>query len=563
MTMKKMRCGVAAVEALRAAGVSKVFGLMGSSTLEMYDALYDVKKDIEYIGVRHENCGMHMADAYGRMTQTPGTFICGQAGPGSANMVLGLAQAKFAYSPVVAITGLASTEHQGRDAFQEIDQNTLFLPVTKRVMTVPRPDRIPEFILEAYRIANSGRRGPVVVNIARDLFNHDIDADIPQRAVVDIRAPAADAATLAEIRKLILAAKKPVFHAGAGIKWARASKALAALAEKLQIPVTSSAGHADILPMDFALHAGGVGPRGNPVASTLMREADLIIALGTRLGFNTTFYKHTDVSPTAKLIQVDVDPMALGRFFPTTLAVAADAGAVIEGLAALMQPIAAGDAPWRGRNEAYAKARVALWAEREASGARSGTPMHPDVIYAEVRKAAPRNAVFTLDAGTTGFQATDQLPFYEAPALLTPLDCGMVGFSYSAAIGAKVAAPRRAVISLMGDGGFGMTMGEMTTAVASNIPAVGIVMDNGTWGSEIAYQRDFYDGRYIGAHVHSPRFDEVMKLTGGNGYHPTAPGETADALRDALKAGKPAIIHVKIDPEATISFRKDALKKRS
>ena len=262
MTMKKMRCGVAAVAALRAAGVSKVFGLMGSSTLEMYDALYDAK-DIEYIGVRHENCGMHMADAYGRVTQTPGTFICGQAGPGAANMVLGLAQAKFAYSPVVAITGLASTEHLGRDAFQEIDQHTLFLPVTKRVMTVPRPERIPEFILEAYRIANAGRRGPVVVNIPRDLFNHEIDADIPQRYAMDIKPPAADAATLAEIRKLILAAKKPVIHAGAGIKWSRASSKLTALAEQLQIPVTSSAGHADILPMDFQLHAGGVGPRGD------------------------------------------------------------------------------------------------------------------------------------------------------------------------------------------------------------------------------------------------------------------------------------------------------------
>lgn len=561
MAMKKMRCGVAAVEALRAAGVSKVFGLMGSSTLEMYDALYDAK-DIEYIGVRHENCGMHMADAYGRVTQTPGVFICGQAGPGSANMVLGLAQARFAYSPVVAITGLPATEHMGRDAFQEIDQHTLFLPVTKRVMTVPRPDRIPEFILEAFRIANAGRRGPVVVNIPRDLFNHDIEADIPQRYAMDIKAPAADAATLAEIQKLILAAKKPVIHAGAGIKWARASGKLAALAEKLQIPVTSSAGHADILPMDFPLHAGGVGPRGNPVASNLTREADLIIALGTRLGFNTTFYKYTDISPTAKIVQVDIDPVALGRYFPATLAVAADAGAVIDGLAALMAPVAAGAAPWRARNEEYLKARAALWAEREASGARTQQPLHPDVIYAEVRKAAPRNSIFTLDAGTTGFQATDQLPCYEAPALLTPLDCGMVGFSYAAGLGAKVAAPGRAVISLMGDGGFGMTMGEMATAVMHNIPAIAVVMDNGTWGSEIAYQRDFYNGRYIGAHVHSPRFDEVMKLTGGNGYHPTAAGETADALRDALKAGKPAIIHVKIDPEATISFRKDALKKR-
>src|SRR5919106_1222178 len=142
--MTQMRCGVAAVEALHAAGVTTIFGLMGSSTLEIYDALYDAK-DIEYVGVRHENCGMHMADAYARVTQTPGVFLCGQAGPGSANMVLGLAQAKLAYSPVVAITGLPSTEHLGRDAFQEIDQHTLFLPVTKRVMEVPRTERITEF----------------------------------------------------------------------------------------------------------------------------------------------------------------------------------------------------------------------------------------------------------------------------------------------------------------------------------------------------------------------------------------------------------------------------------
>src|SRR5687767_4970415 len=135
--MAKMRPGVAVVEVFRAHGVKKIFGLMGSSTLEIYDALYDAK-EIEYIGVRHENCGMNMADAYGRITQTPGVFICGQAGPGSANMVLGLAQARFAYSPVVVITGLPSTEHMGRDTFQEIDQHTLFLPVTKRVMSVPR-----------------------------------------------------------------------------------------------------------------------------------------------------------------------------------------------------------------------------------------------------------------------------------------------------------------------------------------------------------------------------------------------------------------------------------------
>jgi len=560
--MPKMRCGVAAVEALRAAGVTKVFGLMGSSTLEMYDALYDAR-DMEYIGVRHENCGMHMADAYGRVTQTPGVFVCGQAGPGSANMVLGLAQAKMAYSPVVAITGLPSTEHLGRDAFQEIDQHTLFLPVTKRVMTVPRPERIPEFILEAFRIADSGRRGPVVVNIPRDLFNHDIDVEVPARnSQPAMASPAADRATLERIRQMILASKAPVIHAGAGIKWGRATEKLLKLAEKLQIPITNSAGHADIVPMDHPLYAGGMGPRGNPVASALMREADLILALGTRLGFNTTFYKHDNLSKSAKIVQVDIDPIALGRYFPVALGIAADAGAVAEALAEIMEPIAAATAPWQARNGKFRKDYRELWRQRESSGSRSDQPLHPDVIYAELRKVAPRDAIFTLDAGTTGFQATDQLPCYTVPSLITPLDCGMVGFSYAAGLGAKVAAPRRTVVSLMGDGGFGMTMGEMATAVMHKINTIALVMDNGTWGSEIAYQRDFYNNRFIGAHVHSPRFDEVMKLCGGNGYFVTEAGGTAEAVKQAMAGGKPAVIHVKVDPEAVVSFRKDALKKR-
>ncbi|MBI4204265.1 MAG: thiamine pyrophosphate-binding protein [Betaproteobacteria bacterium] len=555
-----MRCGLAAVEALRAAGVTKVFGLMGSSTLEMYDALYDAK-DMAYVGVRHENCGTHMADAYGRVTQTPGLFICGQAGPGSVNMMLGLAAAKMAYSPVVAITGLPATEHLGRDGFQEIDQHTLFLPVTKRVMTVPRPDRIPEFILEAFRIANSGRRGPVVVMIPRDLFNHDIDVEIPGSAS-EMLEGAVDRDALDRIKDMILAAKAPVIHAGAGIKWGRGSTSLTKLAETLQLPITTSAGHGDVVPVDHALYAGTVGPRGNSVASGLMREADLILALGTRLGFNTTRYQYDNISHEARIVQVDIDPIAVGRYFPVALGIVGDAGTIAGALAAIMKAIPAEKAPWRARNEKFAKDRQQLAQRREESGSHAGKPLHPDVIYAELRKVAPRDALFTIDAGTTGLQATDQLPYRTVPALLTPLDCGSIGFSYAAGLGAKVAAPGRTVISLMGDGGFGMTMGEMATAVMHDIPTIAIVMDNGAWGSEIAYQRDFFNHRYIGAHVLSPRFDEVMKLTGGIGYYVTERGETADAVNHAMKEGKPAVIHAKVDPEAVISFRTDALKKR-
>ena len=560
--MTKMACGVAAVQALRAAGVTKVFGLMGSSTLEMYDALYDAK-DMEYVGVRHENCGMHMADAYGRITQTPGVFICGQAGPGSANMVLGLAIAKMAYSPVVAITGLPSTADLGRDGFQEIDQNTLFLPVTKRVMTVPRPERIPEFILEAFRIANSGRRGPVVINIPRDLFNHEIDVTIPAPgSAKPMRAGAIDASTLAEVKALLASAKAPVIHAGAGVKWGRGTASLLKLAEKLQLPITTSAGHNDVVPFDHPLYLGGMGPRGNRVASAVMAGADVVLAIGTRLGFNTTRYRYEHIAPTAKIVQVDIDPIAIARYFPVAVGVVGDAAAFAEGLAATVEALAGGTFVWRERNEKARKDYQELQREREASASTTTKPLHPDVIYGELRKVAPKNAVFTLDAGTTGLQATDKLPFRTAPALLTPLDSGSVGFSYASGLGAKVADRSRTVISLMGDGGFGMTMGEMTTAVQHNINSIAVVMDNGTWGSEIAYQRDFFDKRYIGAHVVSPRYDEVMKLCGGIGAYVTDAGGTADAVRDAMKADKPAVIHVKVDPDAVVSFRTDALKKR-
>jgi len=561
--MARMRCGVAAVEALRAAGVSRVFGLMGSSTLEIYDALYDAK-DMLYIGVRHENCGVHMADAYGRVTQAPGLFICGQAGPGVANMMLGLTAAKLAYSPVVVIAGLPSTADLGRDTFQEIDQHTMFLPVTKRVLTVTRPERVPEFLLEGFRIANSGRRGPVVVQIPRDLLNHEVDVAIPAKGgQPEVVAGAADRAALERVKAMILEAKSPVIHAGAGIKWGRGTAALVRLAEKLQLPITNSAGHTDVAPVDHPLYAGGVGPRGNPVATGLVRESDLILALGTRLGFNTARFTSEIVTPRSKIVQVDIDPLAIGRYYPVALGIVGDAGAVAGALADLVEAVPAGHAPWRARNEKFLKDRKELLRGRDEIAGKGAKPLHPETIYSELRKVAPRNALFTIDAGTTCLQATDRLPCHTVPSLIAPLDCGNIGFSYAAGLGAKVAAPERTVISLMGDGGFGMTMGEMTTAVQSQINTIAVVMDNGTWGAEIAYQRDFYNQRYIGAHVLSPRFDEVMKLCGGTGYYVTGPGETADAVNHAMKAGKPAVIHAKVDPDAVLSFRTDSIVKRA
>ena len=357
---------------------------------------------------------------------------------------------------------------------------------------------------------------------------------------------------LERVKAMILESKAPVIHAGAGIKWGRGTAALVRLAEKLQLPITNSAGHTDVAPVEHPLYAGGVGPRGNPVATGLVRDSDLILALGTRLGFNTARFSDEIVTPKARIVQVDIDPLAIGRYYPVALGIVGDAGAVADALADVVDAVPAGRAPWKARNDKFVKDRQQLWQGREEVAGRGSKPLHPETIYSELRKVAPRDALFTIDAGTTCLQATDKPPCHIMPSPIAPLECGNIGFSYAAGLGAKVAAPERTVISLMGDGGFGMTMGEMTTAVQSQINTIALVMDNGTWGAEIAYQRDFYKGRYIGGHVHSPRFDEVMKLCGGAGYYVTGPGETADAVGQAIKEGKPAVIHAKVDPYSLV-----------
>ncbi len=557
-----MNGGEAVVESLRAAGVSHVFGLLGSTTMEVYDALYDCK-DIKYVGVRDERAGVHMTDAFGRVSRRAGVFLAGQAGPGAANMVTGLAQAKIAYSPVVAITGLAASGHLGRDAFQEIDQQALFAPVTKRTMTVPRADRIPEFIKEAFRIAESGRCGPVVVQISRDLFAQSVESKIEKPSDYPVRWQGmVNRSEVARIAGMLRKAKSPVVIAGAGIKWGNGTKALCDFSRRLGVPVVSSAGHGDVMPSDHPMFFGQVGPRGNPVASGLARDADVIIALGTRLGFNTTFYTYNDLAKNAAIVQVDIEPEAIGRYFPIALGLVSDAAATVALLDELTSDIEAGSVGWRDRTAKAAQERETLWRERDKEGESTRTPLTAARVFKEIRDSLPRDAIITLDAGTMCLQATDQLRYFTSPGLLSPLDFGLVGFSYAAGLGAKAAAPDRPVVTLMGDGGFAMTMAEITTAVANNLATVAVVLDNGCWGAEKAYQRDFYNGRYIGADIASPPYDKVAELSGARGFAVSEPGQLSDALSEALKANAPAVIHVKVDPNAMISFRRDSFTHR-
>lgn len=564
MAVSESTGGQAVVDTLRAEGTSHVFGLIGSAGMEVFDALFH-RPDVAFVGVRDERTGMHMADGFARASGRAGVFLAGQNGPGATNLVTGLAQAAAAYSPVVAIAGSLSSAHVHRDAFQEVDQQALFRPVTKKTWTVSQSRRIPEMVREAFRVATTPRCGPVVLNIARDMLAEATRFDAPTGPVGwQSGSPCAGAPdAILHAAALLAGARRPLILAGGGVKNGRCADRAIALAEILGAPIAASPGHGDAVPCEHPLYAGQVGPRGNPVATGLAREADVILALGTRLGFNTTFYTWDHLNRDATIIQVELEPTAIGRFFPVALGIHGDAGLVAGALITAL----AGNVPsadtvrwvddFRGK-------RAALHAERDTAAATASPNgrIQPAQLYGAIRAVAPADSMYTMDAGTLCLQATDQLAYRRPPALFTPLDFGLVGFSYACGLGVKVACPDRTVISLMGDGGFGMTTSEIGTAVSHGIATVCIVMNNGCWGAEKAYQRDFFGGRYLGADVPNPPYDQLARLWGAQGFRVDQASQLEATIGAAIACGRPAVVDVMVDPDALYSFRRDSFKHR-
>ena len=560
--MTKMTGGVAAVEALKAEGVGQVFGLIGSATMEMFDAIYDAP-ELGFIGVHDERTGTHMADGYARASGRTGVVLAGQNGPGATNLVTGLAQAKAAYTPIVSIAGALSSGHVYRDAFQEVDQQALFAPITKKTWTVTGTDRVPEMMREAFRVANAPRKGPVQLNLPRDVLSGEAEFGPMQspEAYRPVMPPAGSAEAIAQAARMLAGAARPVIVAGGGIKNTGAADVALALADALNAPVVTSPGHGDAVPFGHPKNAGQMGPRGNPVASRLVKEADVILALGTRLGFNSTFYSYDNINRDAAIIQVEQDPTALGRYFPIALGIWADAptaaGQLTDALAAMDRRVEA--EAWTA---AFQSDRKAYLAKRDADAEMDTLPIQPSGLFRTLRGVLPRDAALTMDAGTLCLQATDAMNYWQPKSLFTPLDFGLVGFSFAAGLGVKLAMPDRPVVSLMGDGGFGMTVSELSTAVDHGINTVTVVMNNGCWGAEKAYQRDFFGQRYIGADISSPPFDKLAELYGARGFAARSLGEVSEAVEAALACGKPAVVDVQVDPAALYSFRRDSFKHR-
>jgi acetolactate synthase-1/2/3 large subunit/sulfoacetaldehyde acetyltransferase len=552
--MRELTGGQAVVELLKAEGVRYIFGIVGATFLDVLDALYD-DRSVEYVNVRHEQAAAFMADGLGRVSGTPGVCLV-TSGPGATNLLTGVAAAHVAHSPVVVLVGGVSLEHAHKDAFQEYDLVAMFRPVTKLALQVPRPERIPELLRAALRAATTGRRGPVLVEIPRDVLN---DQKIAAAAVTPDRYRVTHASpphpdAIREAARLVGRAERPLLLVGGGVTWAGAGGLAVQLAERHGLAMITAYGRNDAVPNSHPLYIGPLGRAGAPEAAQACRRADLILAMGSRLGHFTTHFDDRYVRPEAALIQVDVDSRDIGRHYPVALGIQADARETCAALLAALGgegprpgegPGARSREPWRREAEALRAQRAA---RLEAEGRLDARPLKPQRVYAELRRALPPGAIVALDAGAAPAYGYDRLRFEQPRTFLTPLDLGGLGFAFPAALGAKLGRPDAPALAIHGDGGFLMNAQELETAVRHGIAVTTIVMNNNCWGSEKAYQKAFYSERYIGCDIGNPRYDAFARLFGAEGYYAEHPDQVGDAVRAALASGRPAVVEVPIDP---------------
>ena len=547
--MSELTAGRAVIELLKAEQVRYIFGIVGSTFLDILDALYD-DRSVEYINVRHEQAAAFMADGLARVTGHPGVCLV-TSGPGATNLLTGVAAAHVAHSPVVVLVGGVSLDHYQKDAFQDYDLVSMFRPVTKLAVQITKPERIPEQLRSALRAAMSGRPGPVFVEIPRDVLNEQVlqmsAAVAPDHyRITHPLPPHPDA--IREAARLLRGAERPLMLVGGGVTRAEANDLVVRLSDQYAMPMITAYGRNDAVPNAHPLYVGPLGRAGAPEAAAACRRADVLLVIGSRLGQFTSHFDHRSIRPETPIIQIDVDSRDIGRYYPVAVGIQADARLACQ---ALLDALAQNDArpfspAWRQEVETLRAQRQARLA---AEGGLDAKPMKPQRVYAELRRALPADTMVALDAGAAPAYGYDRLHLTRPRTFFTPLDLGGLGFAFPVALGAKLGCPDAPTLAIHGDGGFLMNAQELETAVRHGINVVTLVMNNNCWGSEKAYQKHFYGGRYIGCDIGNPRYDEFARLFGAEGYYVDHPDQVGDAVRAALRAGKPAVIEIPIDPD--------------
>jgi sulfoacetaldehyde acetyltransferase len=558
--MTRMTASEAFVETLVAHGVRHIFGIVGSAYMDALDLFEPA--GIRFISVAHEQGAAHMADGYSRAGNRQGVCIA-QNGPGITNFVTAVAAAYWAHSPVVVITPETGSSTMGLGGFQETEQLPIFSRITKFQAHVARQDRIAELTSRCFDLALT-ERGPTQLNIPRDMFYGEVDVALPRP--IRVERAAGGAKSLDQAAEALAAARFPVIVAGGGVIMSDGQAEAIQLAEHLAAPVVTSYLHNDAFPAGHPLMCGPLGYQGSKAAMKIIAEADVVLALGTRLGPFGTLPQHgIDYWPKgARIIQVDSDHRMLGLVKPISVGVCGDAKAaaaeILNRLQTMNETIVA-----HGNKDARLaelKARKDAWeAELDRWGQEGGTPVAPRRALRELEKAMPKNAMVTTDIGNICSVSNSYLRFGAPRSFFAAMSFGNCGYAFPTAIGAKVAAPERPAVAYVGDGAWGMSLQETLTCVREDIPVTAVVFNNGQWGAEKKNQIDFYADRYVGTNLKNPSFAGIARAMGAEGITVDRPDQIGDALRQATASGRPTVLEIMVTQELGDPFRRDALKK--
>jgi len=531
--------GKVLVEALEKQGIKRVFSVPGESFLAALDGLYD--SGIENIVTRHEGGAAMMAEAHGKLTGAPGIAFVTR-GPGATNASAGVHVALQDSTPMILFVGQVASDQRDREAFQEVDYRAMFGPLAKWVAEIDRVDRLPEYIARAFQVAQSGRPGPVVLSLPEDMLSASCDATAVSAAVLPSgHASEADVTSvLAHLQK----AERPLVIVG-GSNWsASAAKAMAFIAETLDLPVGASFRCQDFLDNRHPNYVGDVGIGINPKLAKRVRDADYIFSIGARLGEMTTsgYTLLQSPVPEQKLVHVHADPNELGRVYHPTCAVTADAGLLIEQIA---QRLSATPPPRRRAWTNDARQDYETWQRPvETPG---GLKMENVIMH--LNEVLPDNAILTNGAGNYSAWLHRYYRYRDYKTQLAPTS-GSMGYGLPAAIAAKIDRPDQEVICLAGDGCFQMTMQEFGVACEQGANLIVLISNNGMYGTIRLHQQKKFPKRPSGTNIVNPDFAALARCYGAFGAVVETDADFIDAFAQARASGKPAIIEMRIDPNA-------------
>lgn len=555
----KMTPSEAIVETLVAEGVKEVYGIVGSAFMDMLDLFPTA--GIKFLPVRHEQSAAHMADAFTRVSGVAGVVI-GQNGPGITNMVTSVAAANLAHTPMVVISPSAGTPTIGWDGFQEADQVSIFKSITKETVRVTHVSRVADCLRTAFRIAYA-ERGPVLYDIPRDLFYGEVEDQIlePHQYRVDARG-SGDPKLLDQAVQILKDAKNPVIISGRGAVDADGVDVVKQIAEHLTAPVAVSYMHNDAFPANHPLALGPIGYMGSKAAMYTLQKADVVLAIGTRLSvFGTLPCYDIDYFPkNAKIIQIDINPRNIARTHPIEVGIIGDAKAASEAIyQRLLDNVPKVEN--QSRMEEITKVKADWEQELIDLAMEDGNPINPRRALLELTKALPENTIISTDIGNVSSTANAYLKFNQTRRHIAALTFGNTGFAYPAALGAQLAEPDTPVVAIIGDGAWGMSLHEVSTAVEQNIPVIACVFNNKSWAAEKKNQVDYYDNRFVGADIEAPDFAEVARSMGALGYTIDKAEDIQPIVKEVLEKRKPAVLNIYVDgTQLAPPFRRDALK---